>query len=372
MRVVQPAVLVGNYDWDQALIPRAEFEARLKEVLGKLAGSGLAGLVVYGNKIDNAALAYLTNFTPKLDAAFALIGLDGSVRLHGSGSPHMMVNAQRLTWVDGVKPLRDAGKHIAEWAEALPPGPLGLWTTEAMPADLTPRLEAALPARLLRDVGALLDPLLRQKSPVARRLMREAGAMLAKSSAALRQAFQRGATARETIVAAEKAAAAAGAQDIRVLASLGPGGTPTAVDYPQSGKIDPLLVYIALRHAGYWADGFLTLSATPSATQGATQAALRAMLAQARSGASVAELKQTAAAKLAGLAIHPAAQGLVDGIGLSLVEREADASGVMRLEEGRSYTLRIGAHKSDSDNALLSALIEPTANGAEILWSALD
>ncbi len=372
MRVVQPAVLVGSYDWDQSLVPRAEFDARLKEVLGKIAGSGLAGLVVYGNKIDNAALAYLTNFTPKLDAAFALLGLDGSLRLHSAGSPHMMVNAQRLTWVDGVKPLRDAGKHIAEWAEALPPGPLGLWTTDSMPADLLPRLETALATRPLRDVGATLDPLLRQKSPIARRLMRDVGAMLAKSSAALRQAFQHGATARDAVVAAEKAAAAAGAQDVRVLASLGPGGTPTAVDYPQSGKIDPLLVYVAVRYAGYWADGFLTLSAAPNATLGATQEALRAMLPKARSGASVAELKQAAEGKLPGLAIHPAAQSLVNGIGLSLVEREADASGVTRLEEGRIYTLRIGAHKSASDNALLSAMIEPTAGGAEILWSALD
>src|SRR5215469_14270812 len=145
MRVVQPAVLVGPYDWDEALVPRREFEARIKAALNTISGSGVSGLVVYGNKIDNAALAYVTNFTPKLDAAFALIAPDGSVRLHASGSPQMMVNAQRLTWVDGVKPLRDAGRHIGEWAEALAPGPLGLWTTEAMPADLSPRLAAALP-----------------------------------------------------------------------------------------------------------------------------------------------------------------------------------------------------------------------------------
>lgn len=372
MRVVQPAVLVGRYDWDQSLIPRTEFDARLKDVVGKIATSGLSGLVIYGNKIDNAALAYLTNFTPKLDAAFALVAPDGSIRLHSAGSPHMMVNAQRLTWVDGVKPLRDPAKHIAEWAEALAPGPLGLWTTEAMPADLLPRIETALPARPLRDVGSLLDPLLRQKSLVARRLMQDACTMLAASSAALRQAFQHGATAREAIVAAEQAAAETGAQDIRVLASLTQGGTPTAIDYPQSGKIDPLLVYIAVRHAGYWADGLLTLSAAPSATLSATQAALRAMIEKARVGASLAELKQAAEKKLSGLAIHPAAQSLVNGIGLSLVEREAHANGVARLEEGRIYTLRIGAHKAESDNALLSAMIEPKASGAEIIWYALD
>jgi Xaa-Pro aminopeptidase len=371
MRVVQPAVLVGAYDWDDALVPRAEFDVRLKEVLAKIAGSGVSGLVVYGNKIDNAALAYLTNFTPKLDAAFALIAPDGSVRLHSSGSPQMMVNAQRLTWVEGVKPLRDAGKHIAEWAEGMAPGPLALWTTDSMPADQLPRLQAALPSRPVRDVGALLDPLLRLKSPVALRLIQGACAMLGASSAALRQAFREGATARDATVAAEKAAAAAGAQDARVLASLSKGGTPTAIDYPQSAKLDPLLAYVAVRHAGYWADGFLTLTASPSATLTRAQDALKAMIATAHIGTSVAELKQVAETKLAGLALHPSARKLVSGIGLSLEEAEAKPGGVTRLEAGRIYTLRAGAHHSETDNALVSAMIEPKTGAAEILWSTL-
>lgn len=369
MRVVQPAVLVGAYDWDESVIPRREFEPRIKAVLDEIADSGVSGLVVYGNKIDNGALAYLTNFTPKLDAAYALIALDGSVRMHSAGSPQMMVNAQRLTWVEGVKPLRDAGRHIAEWAEALPAGPLGLWTTEAMPSDLPPRLEAALPARPLRDLGSLLDPLLRAKSPLARRLMRGACAMLASSSTALREAFSRGASAREAALAAEKAAVAAGAQDVRVLASLSPGGTPTAIDYPQSGKIDPLLAYVAVRHAGYWADGFLTLATKPDATLARTQDALRAMLEKAVPGASVAALREAAQAKLGDLAIHPSARKLISGIGLSL--EEAEPGGVTRLEEGRMYTLRMGARRSEGDNALVSAMIELKANGAEILWSSL-
>jgi Xaa-Pro aminopeptidase len=372
MRVMQPAVLVGAYDWDASILPRAEFDARIKEALAKIVGLGLAGLVVYGNKIDNAALAYLTNFTPKLDAAFALIAPDGSVRLHSSGSPHMMANAQRLTWVEGVKPLRDAGKHIAEWAEALAPGPLGLWTTDAMPADLLPRLAAALPARVLRDVGAVLDPLLRAKSLLERRLMHKTCGVLATSSTAFRQAFERGVTSRDAVVAAEEAATQAGAQDVRVLASLTKGGTPTAIDYPEGATLDPLLAYIAVRYAGYWAEGSLTLSAAPNPTLARTQEALAAMLAKAKAGATAAELAQAARDKLGGLAVHPSARRPVTGIGLSLVETEATAGGVEMLEAGRVYSLHAGARASAGDNALLSAMIEPNAGGVELLWSSLD
>lgn len=370
MRVAQPAVLVGAYDWDEKFIPRAEFEARVKQVFSKLADKGLAGLVVYGNKVDNAALAYLTNFAPKIESGLALVTQDGKVRIHGSGSPQMMVNAKRLTWVEDVRPLRDPAKNIAEWADEAGQGPLGFWTSEAMPGDLLPKIEAGLGARKLVDVSATLNALLREKSPVALALTRDACGMLDKAAAAVKEWFH-GASAREAAIAAEKAATKAGAQDVRVLISLAKGGTPTAIDYPDGGKLDPLLAYIAVRHAGYWADGFLTLSSTANPTLERTQAALKAMLATAKAGTSVAELRDAAQSALGGLAIHPAARKPAVGIGLMLEETEAEPGGVAKLEAGRVYSLRAGAQVSATDNALLSAMIVPKAGGVDVLWSAL-
>ncbi len=94
----------------------------------------------------------------RFESAMALVTKDGKVRIHAAGSPQMMVNAKRLTWVDEVRPQRDAAKHIAEWAEeAAGQGPLGFWTTEAMPADLQPRFEAGANGRKLIDVSATLN-----------------------------------------------------------------------------------------------------------------------------------------------------------------------------------------------------------------------
>jgi Xaa-Pro aminopeptidase len=372
MRVTQPAVLVGNYDWAETIIPRAEYEARIKQVFAKLSDGGLAGLVVYGNKVDNAALAYLTNFAPKIESGIALVAKDGKVRIHAAGSPQMMVNAKRLTWAEDVRPQRDVPKHIADWAEEMAAqGPLGFWTTEAMPGDLLPRLEAGLGARKLVDVSATLNALLREKSPVALKLIREASAMLGKAVAALKEGFQH-TTARAAAIAAETAAAKAGAQDVRVLISLGTGGTPTAIDYPESGKHDPLLAYVAVRHAGYWAEGFLTLASAPHETLTRTQAALKAMLAVAKAGTSVAALRDAAQSALGPLAIHPAVRNPAVGVGLMLEETEAEPGGVAKLEAGRVYSLRAGAQVSSSDNALLSAMIVPKEGGADLLWSALD
>ncbi|HEX4195667.1 MAG TPA: hypothetical protein VHY80_21330 [Stellaceae bacterium] len=371
MRVTQPAVLVGNYDWSEDLLPRAEYETRLKQILGKLDGS-LAGLVIYGNKIDNAALAYVSNFAPKIESAIALLTKDGKLRIHAAGSPQMMVNAKRLTWVEDVRPQRDIPKHISDWAdEAAGPGALGFWTTDTIPADLLPRIEAGLGSRKLVDVSATLNALLREKSPLALKLARDACGVLAKSVAAIKDRFN-GESGREAAVAAERAAADAGAQDARILISLSKGGTPTAIDYPDGGKLDPLLAYIAVRYAGYWAEGFVTLTSMNYETVTRTQAALKAMLKVAKAGASVAVLRNAAQAELGGLAIHPAARKVAVGVGLMLEETEAEPDGVAKLEAGRVYSLRAGASKSPSDNALLSAMVVATADGVDVLWSALD
>ena len=371
MRVTQPAVLVGNYDWSEELLPRAEYDARLKQVLGKL-DSGLSGLVIYGNKIDNAALAYVSNFAPKIESAMALVTKDGKVRIHAAGSPQMMVNAKRLTWVEDVRPQRDAAKHIAEWAEeAAGQGPLGFWTTEAMPADLQPRFEAALNGRKLVDVSATLNALLREKSPVALKLSREACGVLGKSVEAMKERVS-GESGREAATAAARAAADAGAQDTRILISLSKGGTPTAIDYPDGGKLDPLLAYIAVRYAGYWAEGFVTLTSMTHETVTRTQAALTAMLKTAKAGTTVSALRDAAQSELGGLAVHPAARKVAVGVGLMLEETEAEPDGVAKLEAGRVYSLRVGASKSQSDNALLSAMVVPKADGVDVLWSALD
>lgn len=370
MRVTQPAVLVGNYDWTETLLPRAEYDARIKQVLGKL-DSGLSGLVIYGNKIDNAALAYVSNFAPKIESAIALLTKDGKLRIHAAGSPQMMVNAKRLTWVEDVRPQRDVPKHITEWAdEAAGQGSLGLWTTEAIPADLLPRIEAGLGSRKLVDVSATLNALLREKSLVALKLSREACGVLGKAVEAMMDRFN-GESGREAAVAAERAAADAGAQDARILISLSKGGTPTAIDYPDGGKLDPLLSYIAVRYFGYWAEGFVTLTSMNHDTLTRTQGALKAMLAIAKVGTSVAALRDAAQSALGGLAVHPAARKLAVGVGLMLEESEAEPDGVTKLEAGRVYSLRAGATKSASDNALLSAMIVPKADGIDVLWSAL-
>ena len=77
MRMLETTLLTGPYDWDAALIPRAEFDRRIELVRIVLSEHGLSGLIVGGTSPEFAALSYLTGFVPKLGPALVFIPRQG-------------------------------------------------------------------------------------------------------------------------------------------------------------------------------------------------------------------------------------------------------------------------------------------------------
>src|ERR1700693_1098812 len=115
MRMKNTALLTGPYDWDPALLPLAEFEARLNAVRRVLAERRASALLVHGDSVEHGALAYLTGFVPKLGPAFALVPRDGPIRILASGGPGMIGSAKLLTWVEDVRPLGNLRNALGEW-----------------------------------------------------------------------------------------------------------------------------------------------------------------------------------------------------------------------------------------------------------------
>jgi hypothetical protein len=194
--------------------------------------------------------------------------------------------------------------------------------------------------------------------------------MLGAASAALVAAAKGGAGARSAGLAAERAAIADGAQDVRCLVSVRPGGTPLPVDGAEDRVLNPLLASILVQHAGYWAEGLVTVAASASPALAAAEAALAAVLAEVCPGASGAALLRTALSRLAPCELHPMLRGAIGaGIGLSLEEGPVLSGGEV-LAPGATYVLRIGARGAGQDAALLSAMIAVQDDGVERLWSA--
>ena len=378
MLTMNTALLVGPYDWDEALLPRAEYDARVAAATKMTAQRAHIGLVIHGAAEENGALAYLTGFTPKLGSGFALVAPGKPIRIICPGSSHMMESAKRLTWVEDLKPLRDVGKDIADWvgeigATGNGPASLGLWGGASMAGGMYGRIAGALKdVARLEEADIPFDSLRRKKSPRERELMRRAASILATAVAALAKGKKDGLSVRAAAIEAQRAAYALGAQDARVLASASPGGPPLPLDGIEDRKPDPLLAYVTVRFAGYWADGHVTLADKPNGAMGKTAEALAALIAAAKPGASGNDLAGIAAAKLgSAYRRHKALPaGIGNSIGLSLVESpDLNEDREARLEEGGVYSLKLGASGEGADNALASALIAVENGKAGVLWA---
>jgi Xaa-Pro aminopeptidase len=378
MRMKNTALLTGPYDWDPALVPLAEFEGRLASARRVLDERGAVALLVHGNSMEHGALAYLTGFVPKLGPAFALVPKDGPLRILASGGPGMMSSAKLLTWVRDVRPLSNLRSALGEWlCEAINDASavVGLWGGKIMAQRPYIAVASAIqPFGKLVAMDDPLDALRRRKSPRELELLREVCRILAVACDAFEHAAVEGSGARSAALAAERAAFAAGAQDIRILASARNGGPPLPFDGPGDIRVAPLLACIAVRFAGYWAEGLETLGAPPGGALARAEAALNALLRAVRAGVTSTEIIHAAELLLAPYRFHPLIQSAIgNGIGLSFEEPPIlGANEKWALEEGCVYTLRCGATGEGSDTAIVSAMVVVNAAGVEVLWSAAE
>jgi Xaa-Pro aminopeptidase len=374
MKMKNAALLTGPYDWDPALVPLAEFEARLAAVRRLLAASGATALLVHGHSIDHGALAYLTGFVPKLGPAFALVPRDGPIRILVSGGPGMINSAKLLTWVEDVRPLSNLRNALSEWLGEMHDdgrAVLGLCGGNIMAQR--PYVAVAAAIQLFGKMIVMddqLDALRRRKSARELELLREACRILAVAYGAFERATVEGSGVRSAALAAERAAFSNGAQDVRILASARNGGPPLPFDGPADIRVAPLLACLAVRFAGYWAEGLVAVAAPPSGARARAEAALTAMLREVRPGTTTGDLFRAATQHLPPYKIHPSVESAIgNGIGLSFEESpNLERDEKSRLEDGGVYTLRCGAMGEGSDNAVVSAMVAVSGTGIDVLW----
>jgi Xaa-Pro aminopeptidase len=382
VRLKPSALLTGPYDWDPAVVPVQEFESRLANVEHVLASREVSALIVHGNSAEYGALAYLTGLVPKLGPAFALIGRDSSVRLLVSGSPTMLGAAKRLTWIEDVRPMGDLKSSVSTWLKDIlreEHANIGLWGHCSMALHPYNAIRSAIePRGKIVELDATLEVLRLRKSSLEDELCRQASRILGESIAELARAHAAGDGARSSCLAAERTAFRLSAQDARTLASARNGGLPVILDAAANdSNLDPFLAYVAVRFAGYWAEGFTTLAHSVTGALAAAQRGLDAMLQSSRVGISLEELASIATQHVRPYRLHPFVESsIANSIGLSLEEPcDKSAPEAAILQSGGVYTLRCGAASpSDSatvsDNAIVSAMIAVHERGIEVLWPA--
>lgn len=368
MQTMHPTLLVGPADWDPKEMPREEFDERLTALWRDHPNA--SGAIVYGNSSDHAALAYLTNFTPKLEAALAFIPRRGEAQLLVGGGVNMVPAARPLTFVENLAPLREAAKAAAAWAHTLPAGDILLIGGEAMPTSMHRTFDQALGADRKIETDATLQARMTTKRPRELHALRAACATLDAAAQALRAASHNRKSVTDCILLAELAALQRGAQDVRSLFSLDGGRTLRPFDIPLAEGRDVLQVYLAVRQSGYWVDGFVRVTPAGDALQEKIGGILDAMIAAAKPGLSCRDFAKLADAERGSFQLHPLAGNVFgNSIGLALDEppilaRDSNA----RLEAGAVYSLRAGLLDETGAGAISSAIIAVTVGGSDVLW----
>jgi Xaa-Pro aminopeptidase len=378
---MHPTLLIGPYDWQPERLPKSEFLARIQALWKKISDPTCSAVIVYGDSYNHAELVYLSNFVPKLGPAMMFIPRQDEPKLLVSGAPNMLLAARGLTWIERVEPLGDAGKTIAGWlSERINRDPATAGRRAALIGG--DYMRSAFHGAFIESFGhassflhatPLLRMLMRCKSPRELGFIREGCAILDAATKALAKAHRAGAGITAAILEAERVANHRGAQDVRTLFSLDGGRTLRPFEKPIDSSVDPLQAYMAVRHVGYWVEGFSFLSGSEDPAMAKATEALKTVIARAMGGTKCSDLARLAAEKIRPFSAHVMTAGNIgNGIGLSLEEEPLlSANSEETLGAGEVYTLRVGVADGQEQHGIVSAMVAVHQDGNQVLWSAV-
>ncbi|MCC6889584.1 MAG: M24 family metallopeptidase [Hyphomicrobiales bacterium] len=325
MQTMHPSIMLGSYVWAQDRLPVDEFRLRLDDVNAELDRRGWKGLLVYGDAREHAALAYVSNFIPRMRWGMALVPREGAARLLCSMSSRDIPAMRTMTWIDDV--------HSGwEWDKAFDPW-LARFQSDAVVELATVGFDLMAPplkAAVARSVGErfrlhradeILGLAAARKRPRELSMIRAACRLAQAAGKSFLDAWERTGAPESAALESERVARAMAAQDVRTLVSLDGGRTLVPFQGGFEKRPGPLLGYVAVKLAGYWAEVFVTAGGAEQESRQA-ETAMQALLAAIRPDARVSELHRVAAAALQPAGLHPVLEGSIGhGIGLSLCER---------------------------------------------------
>ncbi|HUC52163.1 MAG TPA: M24 family metallopeptidase [Xanthobacteraceae bacterium] len=376
MLTMQPSVTIGSYLWAQDQLPSDEFTLRLGDLRAAMERQNWPAVLVYGDVREHAALAYLTNFIPRVRWGMALLPREGEERLLCAMSTRDLPAMRTLTWIADVKSGMgpEWQKAFDPWFERFAgnePRELGTIGFDIMAPALHGALRRSLGQRFsLRRADDLVMIPPARKRPRELTMMRASCRLLEKAAKVFVENWRSHREPETAALESERLARSLAAQDVRTLVSLDGGRTlvPFAGRFERKGGA--LVGYLAVKVMGYWADMFVTVDdGAKSVARQHAEAALAALVGGMRPGARCAELHAKALDTLAPYSLHPVLGGSVGhAVGLSLNEQpDLRAGADTKLTEDGIYSLQVGIADAGAGNVLLSAIVRNAAKGAEVL-----
>ena len=359
MLTVHPSIMLGSYLWDEDLVPSDEFDLRMAPLKSAMAERGLSAMLVYGDAREHQALAYFTNFIPRMRWAMALFPAKGAPRLLASMSSRDMPAMRTMTWVPDVKSGWE-WKWFEEFAATLgDSGRIGSVGFELMTPLLFNQLDKTLSGHFsLVSCDDIADAARMVQRPREIAIIRKASEIARAASDAISAHWASGDDLETTALAGERVARSLAVQDVRTLVSRDGGRTLEPYAARFGDRPEKLLAYVAVKYLGYWAESFISTGASRDARERASRA-LDALIDGLEAHAPVGSLVRRVS-ELTGPQ-HPALQGSFGNrIGLSPNEGRALIAGSTEtIVPGTTYALRVGS----PDGAIASAMVVVKADG---------
>lgn len=366
MLTMHPVLQVGAYDFAPNPLGLEEFQERLDRLRAVMADNQWSHVLVFGSIPDFAMLTYLTNFTPRLAPAMALIPLQGELRLLSFVGGRMVDAASQTTWVEKVQTVKDIGETLPQLLQVTSaPGRVALAEFDNLRSEIFSQISAIPQIEAAVDGTAALRELRRQKSPTEITLIQSACSILSNAVKSMREKFAAGRDGASCILAAESAALQSGAQDVRILYNPVGGVDLRPLQIFTNQPASAMTAYIAVKYRGYWAGGFSSVI-----EKDITSAALTAMIDKAKPGVTKADLKAARDAVLGNYSQHPLVENsLCQGMGVAIEEQPAMTNiGTAELMDGDVCSLQVGYHTEENGYVLGSAMILIEENGCRLLW----
>jgi len=369
MQTMHPCIMLGSYVLDHDRLPADEFRLRMEKVYGLMEERGLAALLVYGDAREHGALAYLSNFIPRMRWGMALFSRGGEPRLLCSISSRDMPAMRAMTWIGDVYSGWE-WKWFDEWLANLKPeaGDIGTVGFGIMAPPLYRNIERSLGNRFKLtdqpDIAAMREE---RKRPRELPLVMSSCEITTRAVKELADSWRAHGDPERAALAAERMARGMAAQDVRTLVSFDGGRTLQPFRGTFDTKTSSLVAYVAVKFAGYWSESFVG-SNVSEAQASIASAALDALVRSMRPGIPCGTLYDIACRQLAGAMLHPALLGCVGhGIGLSLEEGEQIVAGATAtIRANQIYALQVGLD-SGSGGCFASAMVHVTDRETSVI-----
>jgi Xaa-Pro aminopeptidase len=368
MQTVHPSIMLGSYVWDEERLPRDEFDIRMQAIQDAIKERDLAGVIVYGDGREHAALAYFSNFIPRMRWAMALFPAKGSPRLLASVSSRDLPAMRTMTWLPDVKSGWE-WRWFDEWVATLGPSPrIGVIGYDLATPILIGAMEKSLGEGKLVSMDDVYVAARKCHRPREISVMRDAAGIVARAGKEIAAAYARGESVESAALAGENYARGAAAHDVRTLVSRDGGLSITPYRAKFDDRPTALLAYLAVKFQGYWAETYISAGAPPLLQRAANES-LESLLGALRPGARLADVAERCRATSNGRELHAVLSGRYGRrIGISLNEGSEIRPGADGIVQADTvYALQVG-FSDQGCGVVSSAIVRTRADvAAEVL-----